>query len=196
MNIVEAIRKQRAKGGGNRKIKYIEGWVEFEDKKDAKMCALALNGQQIGGKKRHNMFYDDLWTVKYLPKFKWSNLTEKLAYDQKMREQRLRADVGKAKKEMNFYMEKIDLKKKLDKMEEKKMKQMGLLDQEDESQDHVPTAGGNQQQESDNEKGGDTKAKPHEEKKKKNILKMMKYHQRKRRVFKQRDPIAATASIE
>ena len=45
------------------------------------MCALALNGTQIGGKKRHNLFYDDIWTIKYLPKFKWQNLTEKLAYD-------------------------------------------------------------------------------------------------------------------
>jgi len=57
------------------------------------MSELALNGQLIGGKKRHNLFYDDIWTIKYLPKFKWSNLTEKLAYDQKVREQRLRVEV-------------------------------------------------------------------------------------------------------
>ena len=42
---------------------------------------MALNGQQIGGKKRHNLFFDDIWVIKYLPKFKWHNLTEKLAYD-------------------------------------------------------------------------------------------------------------------
>lgn len=66
------------------------------------------------------MFYDDIWTIRYLSKFKWSNLTEKLAYDQKVREQRLKAETNKAKKEINFYMERIDLKKKLDKMEEKK----------------------------------------------------------------------------
>ena len=93
-------------------------------KRDAKMCALALNNQPIGGKKRHNMFRDDIWTIKYLPKFKWSNLTEKLSYDQKMRESRLKAEMGKAKKEMNFYLEKADLKKKLDKMEERKLKKL------------------------------------------------------------------------
>ena len=35
------------------------------------------------------MFYDDILNVKYLSGFQWSHLTEKLTYDQKMREQRL-----------------------------------------------------------------------------------------------------------
>ncbi len=70
------------------------------------MAALALNGQLIGGKKRRNLFYDDIWVIKYLAKFKWQNLTEKLSYDQKVREQRLRAETNLAKKEISFYMEK------------------------------------------------------------------------------------------
>jgi ESF2/ABP1 family protein len=49
-------RRIRIKQGGNRKIKYTEGWVEFADKKTAKKVADALNGQLIGGKKRHNMY--------------------------------------------------------------------------------------------------------------------------------------------
>jgi ESF2/ABP1 family protein len=40
----EHITNTRKKMGGNRKINYIEGWVEFERKKDAKLAALALNG--------------------------------------------------------------------------------------------------------------------------------------------------------
>jgi len=28
-----------------------------------------------GGKKR-NFYHDDIWTLKYLPKFKWHHLTE------------------------------------------------------------------------------------------------------------------------
>jgi hypothetical protein len=35
--------------------------------------------------------------------------------------------MNQAKKEINFYMEKIDLKKKIDKMEEKKLKKLGKL---------------------------------------------------------------------
>jgi ESF2/ABP1 family protein len=57
----EHVTNTRKKTGGNRKTSYVEGWVEFERKKDAKLCALALNGQLIGGKKRHNAYHDDTW---------------------------------------------------------------------------------------------------------------------------------------
>lgn len=141
----------------------MEGWVEFAKKGEAKLAALALNGTQVGGKKRHNLFRDDLWTIKYLPKFKWQNLTEKLAYDQKVREQRLKAQSNQAKKEINFYMEKVDLKKRLDKMEEKKSQKLAKLEQESQEEEGEGLS--------------------HEKKKKKNLLKMMKYNQRKRREF-------------
>lgn len=41
-------RRKRTKAGGSRKRKYTEGWVEFEDKKVAKMVALDVNGTLIG----------------------------------------------------------------------------------------------------------------------------------------------------
>lgn len=81
----EYVTNTRKKMGGNRKTSYIEGWIEFDRKKDAKIAALALNGQLFGGKKRHNDYHDDIWCIKYLAGFKWFHLTEKLAYDQKMR---------------------------------------------------------------------------------------------------------------
>ena len=84
-------------------MKYIEGWVEFTRKKDAKMAAIALNSQLIGGKKRHNKYRDDTWNIRYLSGFKWSHLTEKLAYDQKMREQRLKQETNRAQKELAYY---------------------------------------------------------------------------------------------
>jgi len=99
----EQTRRDRMKSGGNKKQKYTEGWIEFESKETAKNCAALLNAQLIGGKKRHNLFYDDMWTIKYLSGFQWNHLTEKLSYDQKMREQRLSAETNKAKKEMQFY---------------------------------------------------------------------------------------------
>lgn len=78
----EAITRSRQKSrGGKKQIRYREGWVEFDRKKDAKMAALALNGQLMGGKKRKNAFHDDTWSVKYLSGFKWSHLSEKLIYD-------------------------------------------------------------------------------------------------------------------
>ncbi len=55
----------------------MEGWVEFADKRDAKMVAERVNGTLVGGKKR-SFYHDDMWTIKYLKGFKWRHLTEKL----------------------------------------------------------------------------------------------------------------------
>ena len=135
------------------------------------MCAIALNGTLIGGKKRHNLFHDDIWTLRYLPKFKWHNLTEKLSYDQKVREQRLKVEMAHDRKEVGFFMEKVDLKKRLDKMQEKKQKALEKAAEieDEEHEEEEPTGA--------------------KKKKAKNLLKVMKYHQRTRRVFKQREPL-------
>lgn len=100
----EVITRSRQKSKGGRKnVRFTEGWVEFTRKKDAKLAALALNGQLMGGKKRKNQFHDDMWAIRYLSGFKWQNLTEKLVYDQKMRQQRLKTDVARANKELAYY---------------------------------------------------------------------------------------------
>ena len=39
--------------------------------------AAGLNGQQMGGKRRSRHHFD-LWSLKYLPKFKWEHLTEEI----------------------------------------------------------------------------------------------------------------------
>lgn len=68
---------RRTKSGGSKKQLFTEGWVEFEDKKVAKRVAEMLNTQRMGAKKGHAL-YDDLWCIKYLPKFKWHHLTEQI----------------------------------------------------------------------------------------------------------------------
>lgn len=118
------VSKQRKKSGGNRNVKYIEGWVEFARKKDAKLAALALNGQQIGGKKRNNKYRDDTWNIKYLSGFKWFHLTEKLEYDRKMRATRLKSEMSRANKELQHYQEKAELSSKLQKIEERRARQI------------------------------------------------------------------------
>lgn len=69
--------KKRVASGGNRKQSYIEGWIEFLDKKVAKQIAKMLNTKQIGGRKR-DYYHDDIWNLKYLKGFKWDHLTEKI----------------------------------------------------------------------------------------------------------------------
>ena len=56
---------------GKRRVRYVDGYVEFMDKRKGKKCADLLNAQPIGGKKRKNRLRDDLWNLKYLHKFKW-----------------------------------------------------------------------------------------------------------------------------
>ena len=67
----------RKKYTSTKKPHFTEGWVEFKDKKIARSVAEMLNAQPIGGKKG-TRWRDDVWTMKYLPKFKWSMLTEQV----------------------------------------------------------------------------------------------------------------------
>ena len=77
-------RQGRVRAGGNKKKNYSEGWVEFEDKRRAKRIASTLNNTPMGGGNR-SFYAHDLWNVKYLHKFKWHHLTEKMAYEQRVR---------------------------------------------------------------------------------------------------------------
>jgi len=67
----------RRKYTTTKKAHFIEGWVEFKDKKVARNVAEMLNAQPIGGKKG-TRWRDDVWTMKYLPRFKWNMLTEQV----------------------------------------------------------------------------------------------------------------------
>ena len=80
------IRKSK---GGNGSKQFTEGWVEFDDKQIAKSVAESLNGKAIGSKKG-DYYHDDVWNIKYLKNFKWDYLTEKLAYERRVRENKLK----------------------------------------------------------------------------------------------------------
>lgn len=63
----------RTRFGGSKKKNFEEGWVEFKDKRIAKVVAETLNTTIMGGKKG-SYYHDDVWNIKYLPKFKWHHL--------------------------------------------------------------------------------------------------------------------------
>lgn len=87
----------------HRKARFTEGWVEFLRRRDAKTAALALNGSLIGGKKS-NRFHDDIWNIKYLRGFQWSNLTEETTYRRAVRQQKLRAEISQARRANQQYV--------------------------------------------------------------------------------------------
>lgn len=91
---------------------FTEGWVEFLNKKVAKSVALALNGTQVGGKRRAEYYYS-LWSIKYLHRFRWTHLNERLAYEKAVRDQRLRTEIAQAKRESNFYIASVEKSKRM-----------------------------------------------------------------------------------
>ena len=83
--------------GGNGSKQFKEGWVEFSDKKLARSVAESLNNSCIGGKKG-SFYHDDIWNIKYLKNFKWDYLTEKLAYERRVMENKLNLALMQSKK--------------------------------------------------------------------------------------------------
>ena len=114
----------------------------------------------MGGKKRHNKFHDDRWNLRYLKGFKWANLTEKLVYDQKMREQRLKTDMSRANKELQYYQEKAEMAINLNKMEARRKAKLQKLEEE-----------GDVEEDSEVEEKGDEKEAAIKKKKLKNFEK-------------------------
>lgn len=71
----------------HRPHRFVEGWVEFMDKRVARSTAELLNARPIGdiamskGSKKNGgtrKWQDDVWTMKYLPRFKWNMLSEQV----------------------------------------------------------------------------------------------------------------------
>ena len=48
---------------------------------------------KVGGRRKHP-WYADIWNIKYLAKFQWAHLNERLAYERAVHEQRLRAEIS------------------------------------------------------------------------------------------------------
>lgn len=124
------VRKKRKKEGGNTGKNFTEGWVEFEEKVDAESVAAMLNGQPMGGKKR-NVHYYDLWCIKYLPKFKWDNLTEEINYQRAVHEQKMQAEIAAAKRERDFYMSRVDRAKAVTAISDRKKRHRKQGEEED-----------------------------------------------------------------
>ncbi|KAI6369750.1 hypothetical protein MCOR25_004379 [Pyricularia grisea] len=112
-------RKRRLKAGGNKKRCFVDGWVEFLDKKDAKAVAEVLNGQTIGGKKG-SYYRDDIWTLLYLKGFKWHNLMEQIAAENLERANRMRAEIARSTKENKEFVRQAERAKVLEGIQSKK----------------------------------------------------------------------------
>jgi ESF2/ABP1 family protein len=122
---------RRVKSGGNKKRSFVDGWVEFVNKKEAKTVCELLNAQTIGGKKG-SYYRDDIWNLLYLKGFKWHNLTEQIAAENAERTSRMRAEISKTTKENKEFVRNVEKGKMLDGIEaknaaKKERKEQGLV---------------------------------------------------------------------
>lgn len=111
--------KLRIKSGGNKKKKFDEGWVEFENKSDAKLAASTLNGNVLGGKKR-SFYHDDVMNVKYLKGFKWFDLTNALNREIEVRDSKKQAELSQASKLNKAYIKNVETNKTINRVKESK----------------------------------------------------------------------------
>jgi ESF2/ABP1 family protein len=141
----------RRKYTSTKKPHFTEGWVEFKDKTVARSIAEMLNAQPIGGKKG-TRWRDDVWTMKYLPKFKWNMLTEqvgeyfmtnrlrsllifRIAHEAAIHTARLRVELSQSKSEQRDYLKNVELARVLD----KRRKQKGELPEQPKRERKRPT---------------------------------------------------------
>lgn len=99
-------------------VTFTEGWVEFEKKKVAKWVAQHINATPISTKKG-TKFCDMLWSLKFLPGFKWIHLSERLTYERAVQHQKLSIATSKARKEATFFQNNLDKSESLKKRKKK-----------------------------------------------------------------------------
>lgn len=119
--------QKRVKYGGNKKKKYTEGWVEFVKKKEAKLCAETMNGNILGGKKS-SYYHDDIINIKYLPGFKWFDLTQQIAKENEVRQAKLSLEISQQAKLNKSFVNNVERSKHLN-----RKRKAGTLDAEPEA---------------------------------------------------------------
>lgn len=110
---------KRVKYGGNKKKNYTAGWIEFVNKKDAKLCASTLNGNKLGGKKT-SYYYDDIINIKYLSGFKWFDLTQQIARENEIRQAKLSMELSQQQKLNKSFINNVEKSKMINNMQNKR----------------------------------------------------------------------------
>lgn len=89
----------------NKRKMYSDGWVEFESKKTAKVCAETLNATTVGGR---SWYRDDVWNMKYLRGFRWADLMEQVQIERSQREAQRRIEDMRSRKEDKVFVSGVE----------------------------------------------------------------------------------------
>ncbi|XP_053481660.1 activator of basal transcription 1 [Ictalurus furcatus] len=120
--------KRKKRKAGCKGSRYVEGWVEFRDKRVAKRVAASLHNTPMTNRKRSHLS-SDLWCIKYLHRFQWCHLSERLAYEQTVYHQRMRTEISQAKRETNFYLASVEKSQTLDRLRKKRAKKGEVVEE-------------------------------------------------------------------
>ena len=132
----------RRRHGGNKKHSYIDGWVEFTRKKDAKRCVDAINGQIVGGKKG-GWYRDDVWNAKYLKGFTWADLMGGVRAEEREREEKVRVGVSREGRERREFLKHVEMGKVEDTRRKKREGREKAKEREDKGEVMVMPMDGN-----------------------------------------------------
>lgn len=109
----------RRKTGGNKKRTFIDGWVEFNSKKEAKLAVELLNAQSIGGKKG-GYYHDDVWNLRYLRGFKWIDLVGRVAGENQERKARMDRSMAVQRKVDRGFVDAVERGREVEGMRRKR----------------------------------------------------------------------------
>lgn len=107
-------------GNGKKLRAYSEGWIEFKKKRVAKFVAKSLNGTPLQYGRKHCKMNGQIWSIKYLHRFKWAHLTEQLAQDKATKDQKRRFEMSQVKRQVDFYQKMTEKSKYLRRLKQKK----------------------------------------------------------------------------
>uniref|UniRef100_A0A1I8HIY2 ATP-dependent RNA helicase n=1 Tax=Macrostomum lignano TaxID=282301 RepID=A0A1I8HIY2_9PLAT len=88
---------------------YSEGWAEFLRRSDAKRCVASLNATEVADKKKP--WAGQLWNLRYLPGFAWTDITYREANEKAVRNKRLAMEIQQARRIGKLYKESLEQSK-------------------------------------------------------------------------------------
>lgn len=116
----EARKERRSLGSSRRRGEFKDGWVEFPKRRDAKRAVALLNGRPMAGATRRGRWGDDLWCLKLLPGYQWSDLVEETCAGARERTLRVKAEIAAARREKAFVEERVAMARRITKNEGEK----------------------------------------------------------------------------
>jgi len=115
-----AERRKKRKIRRRNQINCVRGWVEFEDKKEAKRVVKMLDGKPMSSRKGDKYYHDD-WHMKYLKGFKWRHLKEKFQVHLAEQNQKMQQEMIQIRKEEKFFKNQVKRAKRVTKLNKKRL---------------------------------------------------------------------------